>query len=511
MRETLTEEDLEILKASASNCNIFLKYYFDIELLPHQLMMAHAEQKSLLTLGGRGSGKTFGYIMSYIWLATVMPDFRVLWTSFTGNQASIAFYEVAYPILSQSERFRKFLPEGTGSMKKKPYPSIHIQIPGLNEPESVLHFMPSDASGSGDTKRGFTWDCIHIDEGGLIHDKSVISTLRPSMRGRRHSYGRPPRMGRMSVSTTPTSAPWLKEWWDSANDPDYPEYAPDKYLAVRVSSYANTTLTQNQLDSFWQDMSEEEKQVEIEAGFPEYFGNDFSPTVVDLCQDPALNEEVQNAIEEGLPGYEYRTSGKEGVMKYQKPASDFRKYILIGDPGTGNPPYRNAGVILVWDVTEEPYEMVYFDWVAGNGDYRPFFRQYEWAHHYYRPIYSGFDSTGTQKAMDQLYFEEKGLIIDGIAVTTEKPVMINALKIMMQKAKLRFPLIKGVRQQLLSYKSDNDKKLSQDIVMAMTMSAHRMRQFFYISPDQVGPGDDSDDFMMDDRNSLRDSSRIVGR
>lgn len=507
----LTQEDRDILKASASNCNIFLKYYFDLELLPHQLMMAHAKQPSLLTLGGRGSGKTFGYILSYIWLATVLPDFRVLWTSFTGNQANIAFYEVAYPIIAQSERFRKFLPEGMGSLKKKPYPSIHIQLPGLGVSESIIHFMPSDASGSGDTKRGFTWDCIHIDEGGLIHDTSVISTLRPSMRGRRVAPGRPPRMGRMSVSTTPTSAPWLREWWDRANDEDYPEYAPDKFLAVRVSSYANTTLTKDQLDSFWQDMTEDEKQVEIEAGFPEYFGNDFSPTVVDQCQDELLNTEVQKATDELVPGFEYRVSGKEGVMLYQKPASPHRNYMLVGDPGTGNPPNRNAGVILVWDVTEEPYELVFFEWVTGNGDYRPFFRKFEWAYQYYRPIYSGFDSTGTQKAMDQLYFEEKGLLIDGIAVTTEKPAMINALKILMQKGKLRFPYIKGMRSQLLSYRAENDKKLAQDIVMAMTMSAHRMRQFFYISPDDVGSSNEPFNLNEFSRDDARESNRIAGR
>ena len=89
----------------------------------------------------------------------------------------------------------------------------------------------------------------------------------------------------MSCSTTPTSAEWLREWWESANNPDYPGYDPDNYKAVRVSSRDNYKLDPMQVDAFGRDMTEEEKQVELEAGFPEYLGNEFSPTVINYCQD----------------------------------------------------------------------------------------------------------------------------------------------------------------------------------------------------------------------------------
>lgn len=507
----LTSEDLSVLEASMLNCNVFTKYYFDVTLMPHQIAMAHANQTTLLTLGGRGSGKTFGYMMDCIWMATLMPDTHILWTSYTAGQASIAFYDVAMPFISQSEEFQKFLPEGMGSLKKKPYPSIHIQIPGTGLPESVIHFMPSDSSGAGNTKRGYTWDRIHIDEGGLIDDEKVINSLRPSMRGNRKVPGNPPRICRLSISTTPTAVEWLRKYWDKANNPEHPEYDPYGYAAIRVSSQMNTTLVPSQIEAFFQDMTEEEKSVEGDAEFPQYLGNEFSVTVVDQCEDITLMQEVNDAIASGAPGYETRDS-KYGTVMYQKPAIDGHHYMLVGDPGTGNPPYRNAGVILCWDVTERPYELVYFDWVFGAGDYRPFFSKYEWALGYYKPISASFDATGTQKAMDQLYFEQKGLAVEGISVTTEKFAMINALKILMQKSFLRFPMIRGLRMQLLNYSIDKDKKIAQDIVMAMAMSSHQMRRLFYLSDDSDTvenpvPYDSSDH----ERYSTRDTHRTYGR
>jgi hypothetical protein len=506
--EGLTDEDIQILEASKENCNIFLKYYFNVELMPHQLMMAHAQQKSLLTLGGRGSGKTFGFFWSYIWLCTVIPDFRVLWTSYTADQAGIAFYDVGLPIIQQSDRFHKFLPEGLKSLKKKPYPSIHIQIPGTGLPESFMVFKPPGDSGN--TKRGFTLDAIHIDEGGLIDDPRVLSTLRPAMRGRRISPGEEPRMCRMSISTTPTPAEWLREWWESSSSPDYIGYSPDDYLSVRVSSSGNVHLTEDQLKSFAQGMSDEERAVELEAEFPEYLGTEFSPASINACEDMMLNREMQEYVALGESDYELKTSGRSGIVLYQKAMYPEGRYVLCGDPGTGSPPYRNAGVILVWDIQKVPYELVYFCWVDGRGDYKPFFSTYEWCYRYYDPIYSAFDATGTQKAMDELYFENNGIIVEGLSVTTEKTAMINTLKIMLHKKLLRFPNISGIRTQLLSYDLAKDKKLAQDIVMAMAMSVWKMRILFYRDASELGHRNDDQSEIKYNRN-LRDRRRYTGR
>lgn len=505
--ELLTAEDVEVIRASMNDANIFLRYYFDVELLPHQLVMAHAQQNSLLLLGGRGSGKTYGFIWKYIWLATVMPDLRVLWGSYSADQAAIPFYDVAYPGILASERFAKFLPEGEKSLKRKPHPQIQIKIPGTNLPMSTITFKTVGIGAS--TKRGFTLDIIHYDEAGLENNEKVITTLRPAMRGRR--WNGDPRIAQLAVSTTPTSAEWLREWWNRATDKENPDFDDKKYFALKVSSSANTSLTAEQLDAFEQDMTPEERQVEIQADFPEYTGTDFSPAVVNLCQDKLLNEEVVQAIENKQPGYDILTISRTGVVKYVKPAVEGHHYIVSGDPGMGNPPYRNAPCIMVWDVTRKPYELVCFYWVFGNGSYKPFFNRYEWCLDYYKPMYAVFDATGTQRAMDELYFEDRNRIVEGLSLQSEKAAMLNAAKILMQRGDLRFPYIQGMRLQLLNYKQDEDKKIAQDIVMTLAMAAWKMRVLSYQDAEDAGQGEPVGEEFLNGRGEARDRDRITGR
>lgn len=506
-REVLTSEDVEVLKASMDNANIFLDYYFGVQLQPHQLYMAHMQQPSLLLLGGRGSGKTYGFIWKYVWLATVMPDLRVLWGSYSADQAAIPFYDVAYPSLLASERFMKFLPEGEKSLKRKPHPQIQIKVPGTKLPMSTITFKTIGMGAN--TKRGFTLDIIHYDEAGLENNEKVITTLRPAMRGRR--WNGDPRLAQLAVSTTPTSAEWLREWWNRATNQDHPDYDPKKYFALKVSSSANTALTPEQLEAFAMDMTPEEQQVELQADFPEYTGTDFSPAVVNLCQDRTLNQEVVDAIEEKRTGYDILTIARTGIVKYVKPAVPGRKYILAGDPGMGNPPYRNAPCVMVWDVTERPYELVCFYWVFGNGSYKPFFNRYEWALDYYQPLFAVFDSTGTQRAMDELYFEDRNRIVEGLNLQSEKSAMLNAAKILMQRGDLRFPYIQGLRLQLLNYKQEEDKKIAQDLVVTLAMAAWKMRVFSYQPPDDIGEDELVDDRFLNGRSDLRDADRVTGR
>lgn len=506
----LDAHDLEIIKASAQNANIFTEYYFGVTLMDHQLAAIHASQNSVLTLGGRGSGKTFGYAVGYLYLCAVIPDFRVLWVSNTSDQAAIGFFDIIRPLIMSSPRFHRFLPEGLKSLKKRPYPQVNIRIPGMDVPESYIVFKT--AGDGGDSNRGLTVDAIHIDEGGLIYDDRVITTLRPAMRGGR--YDGTPRLGRMTVSTTPTAAEWLRHWWESARNPDYTDYNPEDYFAVKVRSDKNIFLTPEQLKAFRQDMTPEEMQVEIEADFPEYYGNEFSPKLINGCQNEDLNSELMEMIQDGVLDADILKVGRIGTIVYQKPVIEGHSYILSGDPGTGNPPYRNSGVIVVIDVTQQPYELVYFNWVGGDGDYKPFFRHYTWAYKYYTPSFSVFDATGTQKAMDQLYFENNDIYVEGLSVTHEKPAMINNMKIMMQKGMFTMPLIEGMRLQLLNYRQDKDKKLAQDIVMCLMMAFWKMRALYYTSAQDLPRARDidlNDTRAWGGRNAERDIERAMGR
>lgn len=505
--QVLTAEDKQILTASLDDASIFTEYYFGQTLYPHQLAMCHARQNSLLLLAGRGAGKTHGFALKYLWMLTVMPDFRIGWGSYTADQAAIPFLDTVKPLVENSERFQKFLPRGMASLVQKPYPKITVKVPGTRLPASWMIFK---TVGQGaDTWRGMTLDVVHLDEGGLILDERVITTTRPAMRGLR--WNGEPRLAQLAVSTTPTAAPWLRDWWERSTNREYFDYAPQKYFAIQAPSSANKAITEDQLEAFSQDMSEEERRVEIEGGFPEYMGTDFAPVLVDACQDRTLNAEVIDMIEREVHGAEILHAGKTGIVRYLKPVVDGHRYILSGDPGMGNPPYRNAPCVMVWDVTYEPFELVYFEWIYGNGSYKPFMNKYGWAQDYYQPLFSVFDATGTQKAMDELVFEASGRLVEGLSVTTDKPAMLNAAKILMQRGKLRFPFIQGFRLQLLNYKADEDKKLAQDTVMTLAMAAWKMRIFSYQAPETIQKGQPVDDAFLAGREFHRDADRAQGR
>jgi hypothetical protein len=207
---------------------------------------------------------------------------------------------------------------------------------------------------------------------------------------------------------------------------------------------------------------------------PDYPGAEFSRSVIESCQDFNLNTIIEDSIEED--GYRYDVDGSIGCTKYETPSLPNRYYILVGDPGQGNPTERNAGVVQVWDVTEVPFKLVYFDWVFGNSRYENFFASFEYAYAKYRPEVAGFDSTGTQKGWDELIFEKDGLLVEQINFQGQKMLMLNSLKLMMQGRTVKYPFIKGFRQQLSRYVLP-DTKLAQDIVACTIMAAHLMRRF----------------------------------
>ena len=92
----------------------------------------------------------------------------------------------------------------------------------------------------------------------------------------------------------------------------------------------------------------------------------------------------------------------------------------------------------------------------------------------YQPLLRGIDATGPQKAIDELVFEHEGMPVDSVNFASDKPGMLNALKLLFQNHELRFPYIKGLRHQLRTYKLP-DKDIAQDIVSAMMVFAYLTR------------------------------------
>jgi hypothetical protein len=166
-------------------------------------------------------------------------------------------------------------------------------------------------------------------------------------------------------------------------------------------------------------------------------------------------------------------------------AREGRQYILLGDPGQGNPPHRNAGVIIVWDVTEfpvRPATLRYFKWVYGSGSYDPFKLAYKYAWDTYRPIEALVDSTGTQKLWDEQIFIQMGIWADGMDFSGLKQGMLVAAVQAVQQQQLRWPYILGFRSQLVRYSLAEDgtnSKLPQDIVAVIMMTAWHLRNYLW--------------------------------
>ena len=129
--------------------------------------------------------------------------------------------------------------------------------------------------------------------------------------------------------------------------------------------------------------------VELKGMFPDFGYGTFPAGHIHACTDISLNDLAEEALhpEDGniKKGYVVDECARHGILHFELPSDPHRMYVMAGDPGTDGPPRRNAGVVIVWDVTEKPYKQVYFDWVSGKGSYMPFINTYKYAIHQVQP------------------------------------------------------------------------------------------------------------------------------
>jgi hypothetical protein len=129
----------------------------------------------------------------------------------------------------------------------------------------------------------------------------------------------------------------------------------------------------------------------------------------------------------------------------------------------------------------EPYKLVYFRWISGKGSYNPFLQSYKYALDRFVPIFKGIDATGTQRGMDEVAFENVGIITNKLAFNTDKSAMLNNLSIDITNHNWQWPRIKGMNQQLGTYTLEADKKgYPQDRVMTLAQLSYLAR---FIPPD----------------------------
>ena len=122
-----------------------------------------------------------------------------------------------------------------------------------------------------------------------------------------------------------------------------------------------------------------------------------------------------------------------------------------------------------------PNQLVYFDWVFGRGDYKPFLSSYKYAINKYHPHFKALDTTATQKGIQQLAFDDMGISTHGVNFSRDKEPALNALSLMLSNHEITWPSVTGLVKQMSNYTRESDKKIPQDIVMTLAMLAFATR------------------------------------
>lgn len=488
-RYRLTNGDIEIFKKASNprdgiGANWFTKYYFQREFKQWQWVMHHAPQPDITVLGGVGSGKTVGTALSAATYAATTPRFAFMNLAPTSWQSKLMYDAIIRE--ADGKPFERFIYKAV----ERPYPKIILRSDYIGE--STLQFF--SASDEATRIQGWEGDYINLDEAGLItHADQLLGMIASRLRGTVIMPGgglrnRLSRLGMITASYI-EAPPWLWNRMDAMHSD------PENFLSMTVTSEEAGTLTKKDIENYRRRIPMDQQAILLDAARPEGTGDHFKLASVNACEDWTLNRHIQYHLlekETPTPGWAYEEVQGAGCIHFEMPPERGRQYLLVGDPGQGSPPLRNAGAIWILDITEfpkKPAVLRYFDWVNGHGSYTPFKTSYKYAWDTYRPIAALIDSTGTQSLWNEQVLLDLGIWAEGMDFNGKKQGMLVAAMQMVQRQLISFPFIQGLRSQLVNYSIDKDKKLAQDLVVLLLMSAFYLRSFLWRDYVEVADGD----------------------
>jgi hypothetical protein len=511
----LTPGEVEILENSIQDPNLFTDYFFrpfgadkgwkfDDNFTAEgkwQLEFHQALQTDITMIGGFGTGKTLGVAMSASTYATLTADFKFLNVAQKQWQAK-QMYDMIL-LQARNTRFDALIWE----KPRKPHAKIVLCYKiGRNLYESTLEFMSVDKDATGILSWEGDW--INIDEAGLLDNLedviiNVGSRMRGTVRGRE-------RLGRFSMTSNSWDNFHLWYYFDQAMAD------PENFLSMVVSSRHNKNVTEKQLQRMVARIPASERDRFIDATRPTGKGQYFDRDSVVACEDPHTGKVVIEMIDKKVPGYIMERIYGAGIYHFQIPPEKNQLYMFYGDPGTGAAPHRSAPVCMVWKVTnfpKMPCDLVAFWWGNGGSRIGPFVDKMLDLLDLYRPVRVFIDSTSTQKNMNTLINEhvfrkkfgiqenDDGEIIDagyesplgmvrgirGLDFSgSGKSTYLQAARLFIEHGLLRWPEeIVGIRSQLANYDPERDKKIAQDIVATIGMSAYGIRVYFHVSPEDL--------------------------
>jgi hypothetical protein len=461
------EQMLTLARRENGGFHLAAKWYLrGWEPLSYQYVWHMAPFYNTTAVWGIGSGKTSIVTASNIIDCITLPGFKALNASITAKQA-----ELAFEMLDSWREGNSRLDRLITNITLRPWPIVDFY--------NGSQYEFRTAGQGAKFIRGHEYDRANYDEAGLDMDGEAIKVIRGRLRGRRPDGS--PRMARLDCTGTPSPSVWFKHRFDIGfrGTPEATEETLKDYFSMRVSTYDNTMLTADQIRMMEKEYPPEMIDIELGGIFPDYGMGFFPLNHINACADSSILDEIYTALRPDhgspKPGYTIVEWPRIGIVEFELPASPSGLYIIAGDPGTGAPPSRNAPVVMVYDLSVHPKKMVAFWWGSAKGSYRPFLEKYQYFCQKYFPVARGVDTTSTQKAIDELGFEEMGINIDPISFQNLKDAMLNALSLDITGHNICYPPIHGLINQLAIYRKEDDKKLDQDLVMTMAQISHLSR------------------------------------
>ena len=455
--------DLTILMAAqeTGDVDLLLNWYWGNEakigrsLLPAIKPLYYAPHPNQFWLGSWASGKTSNMAAIAFINCLTKSYFKFVNLAPVGRQAELMFRFLRNEI-TNNERLEHLVPK----IREKPYPIIRF----FNG--STAEFLTAKPEYL-DYLQGEEFDHGNIDEGALIVNFArAVGVLRSRLRGIRQRTGKH-RLGLLSITSVPGADEALKERYDRGlgDNPDY--------ISIKLLAKHNPFVTEEDIRLMLLDVPGEDIPMYMDCEWPEVSGKIISARHYDACESVIMNEEMDELLKNKVIGANYQEAPRLGCVKWELPYEQGHIYVVLGDPGTLNPPKRGAGCVMGWDVSVDPAEMVYFDWVYGNGSIGPWVTSFKYAKEKY-PGNCGFDTTGTQKYMDELVFEREGIIVIPMNFSRDKWGFLNSLRMCLERRSIMFPFIQGMKTQARRYDLPDDK-IAQDIVATLMMSAWLIR------------------------------------
>lgn len=471
----LKETDRELLTAARENITLFTQWYFDgWTPIPWQHEFVHAPQKRKMVVAGIRSGKTKIAAAGFLHYMFFNPGCRIANASISADQANIVYYDCLD--FAQRPRFQHWVED----VQRHPYPRIRL----INGSEAWFRSIGYEA----ELWRGHEFDLINIDEAAYVTNEMAIKTLEGRLLGSYQIAGlTKQRAGILWMTTSPKGRTWLYERW-KLGDPDYPGCQLDRYWSKRARTFDNPNISPEALQDLMSGWTQKMIDQELNGVFVDSDGAQFSyedvmdactPTVRDLEGSVVSGRvEVDHLVRQVHDFFEARNASKsrrEDMDFYELEPEKGHYYVNSWDLGKRpNKLGRNATVGGVVDITERPWRLVAYRYSPGTSysQSQTYIEEWDAKYNQNAICQSVIDATGKGDVMNEELTDQKRIDVEGIVYSAStKPLMIDSLRIALERKQLVFPFIRRMVDQLQSYEYPDDK-IAQDIVMMLAQAAH---------------------------------------